>query len=83
MTISADEPGKETDAAKFLAENGAPSPAYIRRSKDDDKFINSVDPQWSGALPALFLYDRSGRRVKSFIGEMPVAGIEAAITKLL
>ncbi len=83
VTISADEPEKEADAAKFLAQNSAPSPAYIRRAKDDDKFINSVDPAWSGALPALFLYDRSGRRVKSFIGETPLKDIEAAIAKLL
>jgi len=52
-------------------------------AKDDDKFINSVDPKWSGALPALFLYDRQGKLVKSFIGETELAVIEAAIRKIL
>jgi hypothetical protein len=60
-----------------------PPPAYIKRVKNDDKFIESVDAQWSGALPALFLYDRQGRKVKSYIGETDMAALEAAIRKLL
>ena len=83
ITVSADDPEKESDAAAFLAQNGSHAPAYIRRANDDDKFINSVDPKWSGALPAMFLYDRNGRKVQSFIGETPTKDIEAAITKLL
>jgi len=83
ITVSADEPEKEAEAAAFLAQNGSRGPAYIRRANDDDKFINSVDPKWSGALPAMFLYDRNGRKVQSFIGETPTKDIEAAITKLL
>ena len=42
-----------------------------------------VDPKWSGALPALFLYDRKGKLVKSFFGETPLATVEAEINKLL
>jgi thiol-disulfide isomerase/thioredoxin len=83
VTISADEPEDEGAAAKFAAETRIPPPAYIRRAKDDDQFIRSVDATWTGALPALFLYDRSGRNVKSFVGETPMKDIEAAINKLL
>ena len=83
ITVSADEPEKEAEAQKFAAQSGIVWPAYIRKAKDDDKFINSVDPKWSGALPAMILYDKTGKRVKSFIGETPVKDIEAAITKLL
>jgi hypothetical protein len=60
-----------------------PTPAYIRRANDDDKFINFVDAKWSGALPALIIYDKSGRRVKSFIGETSMKDVEAAVLKLL
>lgn len=83
VTISADEPEKETEAQKFAAQSGITWPAYIRKANDDDKFINSVDPKWSGALPAMILYDKTGKRVKSFIGETPVKDIEAAVSKLL
>ena len=60
-----------------------PQPRYIKHSDDDQVFIDSVDKKWSGALPALFLYDRSGNRVASFIGESDPAEIESAIRKLL
>jgi thiol-disulfide isomerase/thioredoxin len=83
ITISCDEPEQEAEAAKFLQQHQVPPPAYIKRVKNDDKFIESVDAQWSGALPALFLYDRQGRKVKSYIGETDMAALEAAIRKLL
>lgn len=82
VTISADEPEQEADAVKLLAKFGVPPPAYIKRSGDDDAFIRSVDPAWSGALPALFVYDRQGRKVLSFIGEAEISAVEAAIRKL-
>ncbi len=83
ITVSADEPEQEAEAARFLERAKVSGPAYLRQAKDDDAFIRSVDPKWSGALPALFLYDRSGRLVKSFIGESDPKSIEAALSKLL
>ncbi len=83
VTISADEPEQEPAAVEFLKKSGVTGAAYLRRAKDDDKFINSVDAKWSGALPALFLYDRQGTLVKSFVGETELSVIEAAIRKTL
>ncbi|HYZ84637.1 MAG TPA: TlpA disulfide reductase family protein [Bryobacteraceae bacterium] len=83
VTISTDEPEQLEDARKFLASKSVAPPFYIRKAKNDDQFINNFDPKWSGAVPALFLYDRQGRRVKSFIGETPIATIEREIRKLL
>jgi thiol-disulfide isomerase/thioredoxin len=79
VTVSADDPSQERAAAAFLKMSGIGGPAYLRRAADDDKFINSVDPKWSGALPALFLYNRQGRLAKSFIGDTGMADLEAAI----
>ena len=83
ITISVDEPEQEQAAVDFLAKSGIAGSAYLRRANDDDKFIASVDPKWSGALPAMFLYDRQGKLVRSFLGETDMATIEAAIQKLL
>ena len=83
VTISCDEPEQENEAATFVARQGAPGPHYIRKAKDDDKFINSIDPKWSGALPALFVFDRSGRQVQSFIGETDLKQLDAALKTLL
>jgi thiol-disulfide isomerase/thioredoxin len=83
VTVSCDEPEQEAGAAGFLEKNGAPLPRYIKRAASDEKFIDSVDPHWSGALPALFLYDRQGRLVKSFVGETGMTALEAALRRVL
>lgn len=83
LTISADEPEQEAQALQFLAKNAVPPPSYLKKAKDDDKFINFIDPQWSGALPALVIYDRTGKKVKFYVGETNLQEVEAAITKLL
>ncbi|MDX1979709.1 MAG: TlpA disulfide reductase family protein [Bryobacteraceae bacterium] len=83
ITVSADEPEQEADAASFIRKAGVAAPHYIKRAKDDEKFINLVEPKWSGALPASFLYDRTGKKVKTFIGEADLKALEAAIAKLL
>ena len=82
-TISCDEPEQETAAAAFIDKLAAPRPRYIKRPKDDDNFINAIDAKWSGALPALFLFDRRGRQAHSFIGETEIAQVEASIKNLL
>jgi thiol-disulfide isomerase/thioredoxin len=83
VTISADEAEEEPQARKFLQQQNAPSPAFIKKAKSDEKFINAIDVKWSGALPASFLYDKTGKKVRSFIGEVSVKELEAAVRKLL
>ncbi len=83
VTISCDEPEDGIKAAQFLATAGVKAAAYHKRAADDDKFITFVDKAWSGALPALYLYDRSGKRAGAFIGETDMAALETAIRKLL
>ena len=83
VTISADEPEQDAEARKFLEGIHAPPPVYIERAADDDKFINAIDAKWSGALPATFLYDRQGRKVRSFFGELDLQALTAAVEKLL
>jgi thiol-disulfide isomerase/thioredoxin len=83
VTVSCDEPEQEADAAAFLRKNGASRPWYIKHAASDEKFIDSVDPKWSGALPALYLYDRRGRLIQSFVGETSMAALEAALKRVL
>jgi len=83
ITVSADAPEQEQAAFKLLMQNAVAAPFYLKKAADDDKFYNSVDTKWSGEMPAMFIYDRSGKRVRSFLGETPVKDIEAAIQKLL
>lgn len=83
VTVSCDEPEQQAQAAAFVASQKTPEPRYIRQAKDDDQFINSIDPKWSGALPALFLFDRTGQKIQSFIGETDMKQLEAVLNGLL
>ncbi len=83
VTISGDEPEAEAAARKFLTANAVKPPTYIRKANDDDKFITLVDPKWNGSLPALFLYDRKGVKVKAWYGETALEAVEAEISKRL
>ncbi len=83
VTISADEPEDEKAAIAFLDKAGIGDPAYLKQAKNDDKFINGIDAKWSGALPALILYDKTGKKVKVWIGETDLKQLEAEIRKLL
>jgi thiol-disulfide isomerase/thioredoxin len=83
VTISADEPDRDAAAEKIVKQLAVPGPSYRKQTKDDDRFNGSIDKKWAGELPALFLFDKSGRKVRSFIGETDIGIIEAAIRKLL
>jgi thiol-disulfide isomerase/thioredoxin len=83
VTISADDREHKASAEKFIQMFRVEGPAYIRQADDDDRFMSAIDPKWSGALPALFLYGKSGHKVRSFIGETEMPVLEAAIRKVL
>jgi thiol-disulfide isomerase/thioredoxin len=83
ITISNDEASMQPGALKALAEYKITGVTYLRKTADDDKFCDTIDPKWQGVLPALFIYDRSGKKVRAFFGETPIPTIEAALQKLL
>jgi thiol-disulfide isomerase/thioredoxin len=83
VTVTLDSPGELSYAEKFLHRNLVPFPAYYRKTENEDTWVHNVNPQWTGTLPALFLYDRKGRLAKSFIGSAPPDVIESAIRELL
>jgi thiol-disulfide isomerase/thioredoxin len=83
VTISADEPEQDAAAFSFLRKTGIRTRCYRKQAASDENFINSIDPKWSGALPALFLYDRRGRKVRSFIGESEPEAVFQAVNELL
>lgn len=81
--VSIDEPEQESEARRLLRSSKFRDTGYIGSFDNRDKFIDSVDPKWSGALPALFLYDRAGHLVQSFIGEVNAADVERVVRRVL
>ena len=72
-----------TAVPKFLREMKATMPVYLLNVADPEPAINSVDREWSGALPATFLYNNKGEVVYKHFGRIKVDELRAAIEKLV
>lgn len=75
----------QTDLAavkKFLAENGVDFPAYLKAQKDNE-FVNGIDPQWDGALPATFIFDDAGKLKDYWQGESSYNQFEEKVKEVL
>jgi thiol-disulfide isomerase/thioredoxin len=85
VIVSLDDPSDiETAVPQFLSEVRAEGFAsYILHAEDESVAINFVDPEWSGELPATFLYDRAGRLVFDHKGRIKPADLQTAIDKTL
>lgn len=59
LFVSANEVSEMKNIQKFLSENQVDFQTYIQK-EDAAKFINTLSPQWSGALPTTFIYDKKG-----------------------
>ncbi|GBD00930.1 Thiol-disulfide oxidoreductase ResA [bacterium HR18] len=57
--VSADFDDDVASVRAFLAQQGAAF-SFLKQGSDD-AFVRAFSPQWTGALPATFLYDASGR----------------------
>ena len=73
----------KTAVPKFLLEMNAKMPVYLLNVADPEPAINLVDSNWSGALPATFLYDNTGKVVYKHFGRVNPGELRAAIEKLV
>ncbi len=58
--VSLDFPEEVDAVSEFLREHNWTQTSYIRRGLDDD-FVNGFIPEWTGAVPATFIYSDDGQ----------------------
>ena len=75
LLVSADL--DSADARRFLADQGVDFETYLQIG-DAMTFINRLDPKWTGALPATFVYDAGGRLTRFWEGRADYARFETA-----
>jgi peroxiredoxin len=63
ISISADEPAKRNKALQFLQKMEASNTNYIFNEDNKYKLIESIDPNWQGALPYTLLVEPGGKIV--------------------
>jgi thiol-disulfide isomerase/thioredoxin len=67
---------------EYLQRMNARMPAYLLNVPDPEEVINLVDPKWSGAMPATFLFDSRGTLVFKHMGRINPDELRAAIEKV-
>ena len=70
------------EVKKFLAERGVEFPAYLKAEKDQE-FIDGMGKQWTGALPATFLFDGTGKLRDFWEGEATFNVFEQKVVEIL
>ena len=73
----------KTGVPKFLRQMKARMPVYLLNVSDPEPAINSVDRNWTGALPATFLYNSKGEIVFKQFGRVNTDQLRAEIEKLV
>jgi thiol-disulfide isomerase/thioredoxin len=82
MLVSADDNAEMAAVKKYLAQQGVDFPAYIKAEKDQP-FIDALDKRWTGALPATFIYDGTGKLRDFWEGGTTFNAFEQKVVEVL
>jgi hypothetical protein len=58
-------------------------PAYLLNTLEPEAAIAYIDPQWTGSLPATFLYDAQGKVVYKHLGRIKPDELRAALKTVI
>jgi thiol-disulfide isomerase/thioredoxin len=83
LFVSVDFDSELGTVRRFLAEQGVDFPTYIKAQDDDNAFINTLNPNWSGAIPATLIFDQAGRLRHFHEGKADYATFEQMIQSVL
>ncbi|MBE7557507.1 TlpA family protein disulfide reductase [bacterium] len=64
---------------RFLEKRPLAYGVLVKNTTDNEALINYYSREWSGAIPATFIYDASGRQVFSRVGEVDFATLRQAV----
>ena len=81
--ISADYPDEiKSKIQPFLKSQNVSFKNYVKNVEGDEALINFINPKWSGALPATFVYDTAGVLRESHFGQNDFAGFQKIIEQV-
>ena len=82
--ISVDLPEEiDSKVIPFLEKHNAGFTNFIVDVKDPEDFINLLNKEWSGAIPATFLYDKNGKQLKYLVGKTDLDGFDKMISSVI
>jgi thiol-disulfide isomerase/thioredoxin len=83
LSLSLDDPDRAS--ARVLEVLAARAPSLTRnivKVSDSDAFINAIDSQWEGSIPAVFAYDERGHLRDRLIGEATRRDLDALVSRV-
>jgi peroxiredoxin len=83
VTVSLDDPEKESNALKLLRENHLSCQNYILHVKDRDKFAEVFDKQWPGPVPHTLLIAPGGTVLYRKTGDIDPLELKRAVVSYL
>lgn len=84
ILLSADDISEiDSKVRPALRDFGVTFTTYIMSDSTDDAFINGLNPEWNGALPATFVYDARGHQIHMSVGEQSGRKFEEALDKAM
>ena len=82
MFISTDFPNQKQKVVEFLAEQGVTGTSYLKTGKTTP-FVNGFSEEWSGAVPATFVYDSNGTLLTFWEGKVSYDELKKRVTQQL
>lgn len=67
----------------FLKKNKANFKIYVNDFDDVEDLINFINKNWNGAIPATFIYDKSGKQQKYILGMRDFDEFAKELTEVL
>jgi thiol-disulfide isomerase/thioredoxin len=84
VSVSADQPDEiESHLEPFLSKHQPGFPVYLRRTADPKKFLQRIDVDWKGEIPATFFIDRAGRTAVKRFSPLTLEEMTATVEGLL
>jgi len=81
LSVTVDELEDKRLAVSFIQEMKAKMPVVLLNVPDKEPAIHAIDANWDGALPATFMYDRTGALVYRHFGKIKPEELRAVIDK--
>jgi Thiol-disulfide isomerase and thioredoxins len=84
VAISVDYPDEvESKILPLLVSHNVTFRVYVADVKKDEDFINVINPSWSGAVPATFIFDADGKQRSFVFGQKSYPIFKAEIDTVL
>lgn len=82
--ISVDAPeDAESKVKPFLTKNGVEFISYYNNFQNVEELLDYIDKEWSGAIPATYIYNREGVLTSRFVGRQSFEDFEREVKKNL